>query len=251
MHLREAKQCFTPCLTRSPSSWSHEVDVLYLQYQCCRVTILVLGQTQKFWSLNFFDKNRSFELQQKSSKKNSEQFDHSLDEKKAKCSYSNLSSWKYWKFELWTIPNITLSSKPEPRATSNLALGWRELIRAKCWHRSETSRAVELSQWLNPPLNQSSNHPKIEVLAKFVLIDVFFCPQCFLFTTIEINMLWHWCCGCTMKWIFFVLQQFLRQKGTKPPNFDRTCPAFCQKKNPKNHRELWSTKAAYYFFTKK
>ena len=49
---------------------------------------------------------------------------------------------------------------------------------------------------------------------------------------------------------FFVLQQFLRQKGTKPPNFDRTCPAFCQKKNPKNHRELWSTKAAYYFFTK-
>ena len=32
---------------------------------------------------------------------------------------------------------------------------------------------------------------------------------------------------------FFVLQQFLRQKGTKPPNFDRTCPAFCQKKTQK------------------
>ena len=41
----------------------------------------------------------------------------------------------------------------------------------------------------------------------------------------------------------------LRQKRTKPPNFDRICPAFCHK-NPKNHRELRSTQAAYYFFTK-
>ena len=49
---------------------------------------------------------------------------------------------------------------------------------------------------------------------------------------------------------FFVLQQFLRQKGTKPPNFDRTCPAFCQKK-PKKPQRIMVNQSRLLFLHKK
>ena len=50
---------------------------------------------------------------------------------------------------------------------------------------------------------------------------------------------------------FFVLQQFLRQKGTKPPNFDRTCPAFCQKKEPKKPQGIMVNQSRLLFLHKK
>ena len=49
---------------------------------------------------------------------------------------------------------------------------------------------------------------------------------------------------------FFVLQQFLRQKGTKPPNFDRTCPAFCQKR-PKKPQRIMVNQSRLLFLHKK
>ena len=75
MHLREAKQCFTPCLTRSPSSWSHEVDVLYFQYQCYR-----LGQNSKLvklFQIPFFKKNILIQTSCSKSRKKSYQW-HSI-----------------------------------------------------------------------------------------------------------------------------------------------------------------------------
>ena len=49
---------------------------------------------------------------------------------------------------------------------------------------------------------------------------------------------------------FFVFQQFLRQKGTKPPNFDRTCPAFCQKR-PKKPQRIMVNQSRLLFLHKK
>ena len=175
MHLREAKQCFTPCLTRSPSSWSHEVDVLYFQYQCYR-----LGQNSKL-------------------------------------------------VKLFQIPFLRKIFSFKPLV--------QNLEKSHIHDTQSTATHHTLTQ----------NLPKKENMYSSLLYRcVFFCLgllKLIFFDTGSVGF-------AHFEVDFFVLQQFLRQKGTKPPNFDRTCPAFCQKR-PKKPQRIMVNQSRLLFLHKK